>query len=177
MSYYNTILPSRHNVSEKFDPSGIPPLSELFNSQFFDTTLFNGGEYVLEDPSCQDSSQPGTIVEEILDFFVDPSNPSHLVMSRSAVPTPTPVYSNSAPKTSLSRKRQHEDESMASKRERNRLAAERCRAKRASLISALQSEVDKLKQEKERLQLENKVLLDTIARSGVEFSERAAFGN
>ncbi|PJF18378.1 hypothetical protein PSACC_01810 [Paramicrosporidium saccamoebae] len=162
------------------------PLPELFSSHFFDMPFLHRDEYVMEDASCE-SSQSGTIVEEILDFFVDPSNPSRMLMSRAAVPDsqaaaqsvavqqppllPVPSMRSKAAQPATAPRRRIE-ENVEMKRERNRLAAERCRAKRSNLISALQSEVEALRADRERLQQENKILLDAFARSGVKLPDQ-----
>lgn len=48
------------------------------------------------------------------------------------------------------------------KRERNRLAAERCRQRKAQLIDSLQKECDELKAERERLLAENARLMQAL---------------
>ncbi len=57
-------------------------------------------------------------------------------------------------------------DSAARKRERNRLAAERCRQRRLDLISQLQLECDQLKREREQLLAENERLLRAL---GLQF--------
>lgn len=176
------------------------PLPDLFSGQLLDMPLFsNGGDYIIDDVASESSSQGGTIVEEILDFFVDPTDPSRLLMSRSGSDGPAAVCSLPISKPSSSstailpvssshsssarasavavvatRKRSLqpcEDEKVSEKRERNRLAAERCRARRVQLISALQSECDELRSERDNLQRENRILLDMLARSGIRIPE------
>jgi len=55
-----------------------------------------------------------------------------------------------------------EDESLLSKREKNRLAAERCRQRKANLIESLQVECDQLRLEREKLLAENARLLQAL---------------
>lgn len=52
-----------------------------------------------------------------------------------------------------------------SRKERNRLAAERCRNRRSQMMSNLQMECDKLRQERDKLLRENGMLLEIIRRS------------
>lgn len=190
-----SLLPSRLlSVPEKDMLLGMP-LPELFGSQLLDMPLLQGGgEFVLEDLGSDTASQGGTVVEEILDFFVDPSNPSKLLMSRSGAGAASfcslPMSAASsqsisssrslsacAPAAPVVRKRPLqpcEDEKVSLKRERNRLAAERCRARRVQLISALQAECDDLRVERDRLQRENKMLLDMLAKSGIRLPPDAS---
>lgn len=63
----------------------------------------------------------------------------------------TPAASAELPKDPVSRKR-----------ERNRLAAERCRQRKADLIGSLQKECEELKRQKERLLEENARLLRAL---------------
>jgi hypothetical protein len=186
-------IPSAFPTSKSTDLKDFigKPLPELFSSQLFDMPFLSREEYVLEDVSCE-SSQSGAIVEEILDFFVDPSNPSRLLMSRSAAPdfqaaasgaipsavggfADKPSIFSASPKRLKAAPQGRVEENVEMKRERNRLAAERCRAKRSNLISALQSEVAALRADRERLQQENKNLLDALARSGVKLPDQYRF--
>lgn len=55
-----------------------------------------------------------------------------------------------------------EDDALSLRREKNRLAAERCRQKKTMLIETLQQECDELRLEKERLLMENARLLKAL---------------
>lgn len=81
----------------------------------------------------------------------------------------SPVYSNSAPTTKTSASSQVADsvpgaKKASVKRERNRLAAERCRARKLQLISSLQIECDALKAERESLVRENLLLRELLSK-------------
>lgn len=60
-----------------------------------------------------------------------------------------------------------EDEKLLEKREKNRLAAEKCRNKKFELISSLQQECDELRARQERILSENKILIDALTAAGI----------
>lgn len=184
-------------------------LSNFFPSQSLSSSSFI--EFPLNDlflPLAVDSTPAraeGSYVEEILDFFLDLSDPNHLVVSRSqgpmmdssinvglsssinfglssslptsaaspaqCPPVPAPIKT---PTGAVNLKRAAEsssplsnvDEKVLMKRERNRLAAERCRARKVNMIDSLREECDKLKAERNSLIQENMRLRSLLSLAG-----------
>lgn len=153
-----------------------------------------GQELVLEEAG--DASQP-VVYEEVIDFFVDAADPSKVLISRSGAPqgavapmplpaqaasippsaprNPSHVASPSASNDSLLKRKRLEspvlapagEHKLAIKRERNRQAAERCRARRVNLIVSLQAECEQLRTERERLVKENRALMEALSAAGM----------
>lgn len=150
-------------------------------------------ELVLEEAG--DASQP-VVYEEVIDFFVDAADPSKVLISRSGAPrgtgssiplsaqavslvAPIPgglprVASLTSSGTAPKRRRPTSpilapanDNKLAIKRERNRQAAERCRARRVNLIANLQAECEQLKADRERLIRENRLLMEALSAAGM----------
>lgn len=171
-----------------FDTTLFPYLdSSLFVDRFLDDShnaqLLNDNLDMLL-PADLASSVPEApqVYEEIIDFFVDDNQPGSLLMASSG-PMPVSPTLSSAPsnrsstsvvyshplKTALSKlpgvsKHEHAVDKLALKRERNRLAAERCRTRRLETISALQTECDSLRAEIDRLRAENSSLREYVLR-------------
>lgn len=187
--------------SESTGSSSVPdfgvPLPDLFSHPaYLDMPLGLDGlasqELVLEEAG--DASQP-VVYEEVIDFFVDATDPSKVLISRSGAPRPVssiplpaqavlPVAPISgclpratSPRSSsgASLKRRHHtsavlapasDHKLAVKRERNRQAAERCRARRVNLITSLRAECEQLRADRERLIKENRLLMEALSAVG-----------
>lgn len=145
--------------------------------------------------SASSLAEGETYVEEILDFFLDPSDPGHLLVAHSQGPmvdfplnpdlsSPNSLASSAhcppalapikTPTGPVNLKRAAEspspisnvDEKILMKRERNRLAAERCRARKIGMIDSLREECDKLKTERNSLMQENMRLRSLLSLAG-----------
>jgi hypothetical protein len=173
-------------------PTAGGSLPELFDLNVFDIPHLDfglPGDYAFLD----DSTEAGSVIEEVLDFFVDPTDPARVVLARSPMsnssfspPASAPASScvrpqhcqqpvrpkvvTAAPmvyKSSVAVAKLGSGEKQLAKRERNRQAAERCRARKMGLIQGLQSEVDSLQAERDQLRQQNRQLLELLAMAGV----------
>lgn len=132
-------------------------------------------------------------VEEMLDFFIDPLEPQGFYVASTVRPCPpeqqfavgtvgssssaSSAIPSASPPTSYSSG--HVDKAQA-KRERNRLAAERCRARKLNMISSLQEQCSRLRQERDQLMLENQrlrgILLGAPGPDGQRLGAAASLG-
>ena len=143
-------------------------LSSFTNSSDMPPVGFDLQEILFTYPAPSDFS--GEYVEEYYDFYVDPLYNTVRVESETVVqpkpvpqPAPSPVASSGVSKRDVSKK----DDVLRIRREKNRLAAERCRARKSNLIMTLQAECDQLRCERDRLRAENQVFLDLLTRAGL----------
>lgn len=171
------------------------PSAEALDHQFLD--------YISVDHSTDltETSQETNFVEEMLDFFIDPLQPNNLYVAHSTVggtPVNDPlggavcfarsdenslVYTSCLPKPvpkaqsqSFSKESLELDKDKL-KRERNRLAAERCRARKSTLISSLQDQCNRLRQERDHLISENRRLKSLLmSASAASQAAHVSFG-
>jgi hypothetical protein len=152
-----------------FDCEDLLP-SASFGFESFES-VFGLDPYGL-GPQIIPSSLPNASAEEQLEtafeYFdlpkaVQPVEPS--LFSVETKPFPQQTNSKNSRRTTPSLTASSvcdESISLATKRERNRLAAERCRQKKTALIETLQQECDQLRAEKEKLLEENRKLLQAL---------------
>lgn len=131
-------------------------------------------------------TQPGTVfVEEMLDFFIDPLQPQGLYFTSTVRPCPAEpagaTGATPASPTLPSYPSGRGGDKAQVKRERNRLAAERCRARKLNMISSLQEQCSRLRQERDQLMLENQrlkgILLGTPGPEGQRLGMAASLGS
>ncbi len=145
------------------------PMPEIFGS-----LGYLSPELTIDEPLpvSGDAENP-LIYEEIVDFFVDRSEPKYVAINRQegisrpavkCVPL-APISSSSSVSEASSSptKSANPGDPIAARRERNRKAAERCRARRMHLIADLQEECAKLRAERHSLIQENRKLLAALA--------------
>ena len=146
----------------------LPSASFGFESFEF---VFGLDPYVLPSPFQSSPLQSVNVEEQLetaFEYFdlpktTQPSEPSLFSVETKPCPqqTNTKLFRRS-PQSTASTSVCDETVSIATKRERNRLAAERCRQKKAALIETLQQECDQLRVEKEKLLEENRKLLEAL---------------
>lgn len=90
-------------------------------------------------------------------------------------PFPEPRHASTSTdvrkETSGSRQTRKSDP-VTARRERNRLAAERCRARKSTLITSLQAECELLRRERDKLKSENQVLMELLSKSSSSLGSR-----
>lgn len=160
----------------------MPALFDMDDLLDFDSNSSSAGEGSLSLESSVKGSTPPTY-EDVMDFFIDhdsssalsdtatreffPSSPT-LSTSSAGSPVMSQTSFGSGSPLTLGRKTStapsHGVDKALTKRERNRLAAERCRARKANLINSLQSECDGLRAEREALLRENQILRELLSK-------------
>lgn len=188
--FQDTLLPDVFNSTERSLACFVPS-AESLDHQFLD--------YISVDHSTDltETSQETNFVEEMLDFFIDPLQPNNIYVAHSTV-SGTPVkdplggavcfassdekslgYTSCLPKAqsqSFSKEPLELDKDKL-KRERNRLAAERCRARKSTLISSLQDQCNRLRQERDHLISENHRLKSLLmSASAASQAAHVSFG-